>query len=227
MQSASAAIKRNLSITVLFAIAILSGCAAMETENHPLRSDAKRNPRATTTPAPAVADTQATAPRKAPGKDLADMLLDFARAGKVEPMREYFVAGYSANFSNERGDTPLILAAYHGHADAVRLILHQPDAGLNQLNQMGFTALTGASFKGDLAIMRLLIDAGADVNATGSSGKTPLMFAALTNREAAAELLLASGADPAAKATDGSTAASLAAGQGSPALAERLGKVGR
>ncbi|MDQ3045522.1 MAG: ankyrin repeat domain-containing protein, partial [Chloroflexota bacterium] len=153
---------------------------------------------------------------------LADMVLNFARNGETEPLGEYFAAGYTADFANARGDTPLILAAYHGHADAVRLILDQPDRAVDRLNQMGFTALAGASFKGDVAIVRLLIQAGADVNATGPGGKTPLMFAALTNREAAVELLLESGADPLAKATDGSTAASLAAGQGSAALAERL-----
>jgi ankyrin repeat protein len=42
-------------------------------------------------------------------------------------------------------------------------------------NDYGLTALTWAAFKGHTAIVKVLLDAGAQVNSHGSDGKTALV----------------------------------------------------
>ena len=70
-----------------------------------------------------------------------------------------------------------MLAAYHGHADTVRLILeHGGDA--NTANDRGQTPLAGAVFKGYTDVARVLLDAGADPDAgTPSARAAAQMFA--------------------------------------------------
>ena len=69
-----------------------------------------------------------------------------------------------------------MLAAYHGHADTVRLILqHGGDA--NSANDRGQTPLAGAVFKGYTEVARALLDAGADPDAgTPSARAAAQMF---------------------------------------------------
>ena len=52
----------------------------------------------------------------------------------------------------------------------------------------GRSALMWAAYRGDTAILKVLVDAGADVNAEGNLG-TPLSQAAWANRTEAARLL--------------------------------------
>jgi ankyrin repeat protein len=70
-----------------------------------------------------------------------------------------------------------MLAAYHGHADAVRLILqHGGDA--NAANDRGQTPLAGAVFKGYADVVQALVAAGADPDAgTPSARSAAQMFA--------------------------------------------------
>ena len=78
---------------------------------------------------------------------LAHKLFDAARQGDSGLLAGYLAAGVPATLTNEAGDTLLMLAAYHGHADTVRLILqHGGDA--NSANDRGQTPLAGAVFKG-------------------------------------------------------------------------------
>ena len=56
-------------------------------------------------------------------------------------------------------------------------------------------ALLQAARRGDLAVLRARLKAGADVNAVGRDGTTPLIEAAVHGQVAAAEALLAAGAD--------------------------------
>jgi ankyrin repeat protein len=70
-----------------------------------------------------------------------------------------------------------MLAAYHGHAGTVRLILdHGGDP--NMANDRGQTPLAGAVFKGYTDVARELLDAGADPDAgTPSARAAAQMFA--------------------------------------------------
>lgn len=121
-------------------------------------------------------------------------VFQFARAGDAADLESFLSRGLPPNLRNERGDTLLMLACYHGHVDAARVLLaHGADPEI--LNDAGQTPLAGAAFKGDAAIATLLLDHGAQIDHAGPNGMTPLMFAAMFNRVDMARMLLARGAD--------------------------------
>jgi ankyrin repeat protein len=108
---------------------------------------------------------------------LAHTLFQAAREGNSALLGGYLAAGAPATLTNAAGDSLLMLAAYHGHADTVRLILrHGGDA--NAANDRGQTPLAGAVFKGYTDVARELLDAGADPDAgTPSARAAAQMFA--------------------------------------------------
>jgi ankyrin repeat protein len=108
---------------------------------------------------------------------LAHSLFDAAREGNSGLLGSYLAAGAPAGLTNAAGDSLLMLAAYHGHAETVRLILqHGGDA--NAANDRGQTPLAGAVFKGYTEVARELLDAGADPDAgTPSARDAAQMFA--------------------------------------------------
>lgn len=79
--------------------------------------------------------------------ELATKIFDLARRGQTEELVAYVDAGVPANLTNDRGDSLLMLAAYHGHADAVRALLAR-GAEADRINDRGQTPLAGAAFKG-------------------------------------------------------------------------------
>lgn len=145
-----------------------------------------------------------------------------ARSGDTALLRSALDAGMPAQACNEKGDTLLMLASYHGHAKAAELLLERganPDAA----NDRGQTPLAGAAFKGDLAMAVLLLDGGAAVDAGDPQGRTALFFAAIFDRVELVELLLARGAVPGRVDDTGATplAAARAMGAGrTPAVLE-------
>ena len=100
--------------------------------------------------------------------ELATRIFGFARAGDTADLVAYLDAGTPVNLANDRGDTLVMLAAYHGHADTVTALLaHGADP--NQANDVGQTPLAGAVFKGENEIVAALVAGGADPNAGNPS----------------------------------------------------------
>ncbi|MCX5556104.1 MULTISPECIES: ankyrin repeat domain-containing protein [unclassified Streptomyces] len=109
--------------------------------------------------------------------ELATKIFDLARRGETEALVAYVDAGVPANLTNDRGDSLVMLAAYHGHAEAVRALLER-GAEADRINDRGQTPLAGAVFKGEEAVIRVLLDSGADPAAgTPSAVDTARMFA--------------------------------------------------
>ncbi|KUO11232.1 ankyrin repeat domain-containing protein [Streptomyces sp. DSM 15324] len=109
--------------------------------------------------------------------ELATKIFDLARQGRTEELVAYVDAGVPANLTNDRGDCLVMLAAYHGHADAVRALLAR-GAEADRINDRGQTPLAGAAFKGETGVIKVLLEAGADPSAgTPSAVDTARMFA--------------------------------------------------
>ncbi|GAA4190337.1 ankyrin repeat domain-containing protein [Streptosporangium oxazolinicum] len=109
-------------------------------------------------------------------EEFATRLFDLARTGETERLRAYVEAGVPADLTNDRGDTLLMLAAYHGHAETVRA-LTELGADPGRANDRGQTPLAGAVFKKEPAVIRALLEAGADPDAgTPSAADAARMF---------------------------------------------------
>lgn len=108
--------------------------------------------------------------------ELATKVFDLARRGETETLAAYLDAGVPADLTNDKGDTLVMLAAYHGHAATVAALLAR-GAAADRANDRGQTPLAGAVFKGEDAVIRVLLDGGADPQAgTPSAADTARMF---------------------------------------------------
>ncbi|MET9432325.1 MULTISPECIES: ankyrin repeat domain-containing protein [unclassified Streptomyces] len=108
--------------------------------------------------------------------ELASRIFDMARQGDAQTLAEYVDAGVSPNLTNDKGDSLVMLAAYHGHAGAVEALLTR-GADPNRVNDRGQTPIAGAVFKGEDDVVRALLAAGADPEAgTPSAVDTARMF---------------------------------------------------
>ena len=100
--------------------------------------------------------------------ELATRIFGFARAGDTADLVAYLDAGTPVNLANDRGDTLIMLAAYHGQLDTVKALLDR-GADANKANDVGQTPLAGAVFKGENEIVAALVAGGADPNAGNPS----------------------------------------------------------
>lgn len=134
--------------------------------------------------------------------------------------------GADPNRANTAGATALMWAA--GDAEKVRLLLaHKADA--NARAKSGRTPLIVASaVHGNLAAVKLLIDAGADVKARDAGGTGAVWAAAMAGDAKVLAELLARGGDPNEQDTNrlGQTALMNAAAQGSADAVRVLLKAG-
>jgi ankyrin repeat protein len=140
------------------------------------------------------------------GADIGDLATIRALGRWPDTLRDYSPDGW----------TPLHLAAAFGGADAVRALL---DLGADP-NQRSQNALDNTPLHACVAIshsdeiVRMLLDAGADINATQHGGFTPLHSAAFNGSTDVVRLLLERGADRHLKTDDDQTAADLAREKG-------------
>ena len=93
-------------------------------------------------------------------QNFATKLFDFARNGDAT-LLEYIKQGVNVDMVNQDGQSFIMLAAYHGHADLVRQ-LAAAGADVNLLNDRGQSPLAGAIFKKEDAVIDALLAAGAD-----------------------------------------------------------------
>jgi uncharacterized protein len=153
---------------------------------------------------------------------LQDLLFDAARLGREDMLAPLIAAGAAIEAGDARGHSPLVLASYHGHADATARLLALGAHPDGDGDHAGNTALMGVAFKGHLHIARALLEAGADPDARNGAGQTALMMAALFGRTAMVTLLLDAGADATIRDVTGKDAAALACDQGNADLAARI-----
>jgi len=105
------------------------------------------------------------------------------------------------------GDTPLMLAAFHGYLPLVKTLLSRDV----EVNRPGWTALHYAAINGNPEIIKTLLDASAYIDAESAEGKmTPIMLAAVRGRVVAVRVLQQEGADVSLRNADGMTVLDLA-----------------
>jgi ankyrin repeat protein len=163
-------------------------------------------------------------------------LIELAKTGDLAGVRRLLAATPAlASARTASGDSALMAALYRGHLDIVEALiatgaaldafaaaatgqiaalqtaLSRPGA-VREYSYDGWTPLHLAAFFGQLAALRLLVDAGADVRAVSTNGltNTPLHAATAGKHADAALLLLEHGADPDATDAGGHTARTIA-----------------
>ncbi|WP_428965549.1 ankyrin repeat domain-containing protein [Micromonospora fluostatini] len=91
----------------------------------------------------------------------AHRMFDLARAGDTGELAGQIDAGLPVDLTNDKGDTLLILAAYHARPDTVAALLAR-GADPHRVNDRGQSALAAAVFRRDAEAVRALLAAGAD-----------------------------------------------------------------
>ncbi|MDH4457977.1 MAG: ankyrin repeat domain-containing protein [Nevskia sp.] len=134
-------------------------------------------------------------PSKLSDEDRIGLTTHFARIGDLAALKRMLDAGVDVNAHDTLDQTPLIAAVSQNSVEAVSEVLRR-GAKLDIVDKAGWSPLHFATYFSDqTAVMKLLLDAGANVNAQNDRGITALYFAAATGHEAQVKLLLARGAD--------------------------------
>jgi ankyrin repeat protein len=107
--------------------------------------------------------------------DFAHRMFDLARSGGVAELTANVDAGLPVNLTNDKGDTLLMLAAYHDHPALVAALLAR-GAAPDRANDRGQTALAAAVFRRSADSVRALLAAGADPAAGGPSALETARF---------------------------------------------------
>jgi ankyrin repeat protein len=98
------------------------------------------------------------------------------------------------NSLNENHETPLLLAATHGHIDIARYLLeHNADFSIGDADDSRPIHL--AAIGGHTTIIELLISLGDDINVADNNGMTPLLFSLSSRKGATVDWLIENGAD--------------------------------
>lgn len=101
--------------------------------------------------------------------------------GYLELMKRTLQAGANIHSTDSYNGTGLIRAADRGHVEIIQELL-KTDIKIDHINNLGWTALLEAIILGDggprhTEVVRLLVEAGADVNLADANGVTPLAHA--------------------------------------------------
>lgn len=120
---------------------------------------------------------------------------DMARKGDVLGLEERISRFRNLEQRNEKGHTLLMLSAYNGQEEAVRLLLGS-GADPNSVDDSGNSILMGVAFKGHAKIAELLLASGADPNYRNSKGQTALQFSEMFGRAELCRLLSAASGIP-------------------------------
>lgn len=140
--------------------------------------------------------------------------------GDVSKVGQWLEAGLSPDFMADRIGSGLMIAAWYGNLDMMRVLL---DHGTNVNLGNGYReqALQFAAWRGHLDAVKLLVERGAQVNRDGDEWGA-LHYATFAGHEEVARFLIGKGANVNARTPNQSTPLMLAAREGKAGLAEQL-----
>lgn len=132
-------------------------------------------------------------------------LLSASRRGDVQRVKELLdqLANPNAR-SEDRGLTPIILAAFGGHKDVVRELISR-GANVSAVTDTGITPLWVAAYAGHDDVVAELLDEAVDIDHRDVNGTTPLYVAALNGQSSVVKQLVDGGADLNARSASGAT----------------------
>jgi len=109
--------------------------------------------------------------------------------GHAGAVRQLLMGGADPNLRDIYGWTALMRAVYEGREKVVQALLEQPGIDLGGKNDQGTTALHLAAGKGNEALTRSLLLAGANPSMGDRKGRTPGNVAVAAGHQSVAELL--------------------------------------
>ena len=129
-------------------------------------------------------------------------LLNAVKKGEIEAAKQAITDGANLNTKDERGTTPIHIAAGRGNLGLMKLLVKK-GANIETKNDNGDSLLHMASISAQKDVFEYLVEKGANVNAKNRDGTTPLHVA--NYHEEVASFLIKNGADVNAKDGFGST----------------------
>jgi tetratricopeptide (TPR) repeat protein len=145
-------------------------------------------------------------------------IYDSACEGNMEEVQQLL-----HKVSADDRDTALIVAAYNGHDEIVKLLLEN-NANVDVMEVDGEPVLIIAARKGHEGVVRILLESGANVEARDGLGETALMLAAMNGYEHIVRLLVDNSVNVDAKNRNGLTALKLAERKGKQCIVSLLRK---
>lgn len=141
-------------------------------------------------------------------------------AGDIEQATAWLDAGLEPNFVGDRIGSGLMIGAWEGNFELMRLFLAR-GADLDRVNAAGESALALAAWKGRLDVVQWLVERGARINA-GKRLWSALHYAVFAGHKEIADYLIARGADIDARSSNGSSVLMMAIYEGHEELARSL-----
>ena len=199
----------NLFVVVLLALSVgtLLGCSSKENlldsfskkkreqnaaVNSPEEQPEEPTQKASASPVEIADDLTPTPPKHFSEQSFREA----AARGDGPTVAAAIESGVNVNTADETGTTALMLAAYDGHTDIVKLLIKHK-AQVNRVDVNKRTALIYSASGKNPGTVAELIDAGAKVDLVdGGEGWSALMFAAAEGNPEVVKILLANGADP-------------------------------
>lgn len=140
--------------------------------------------------------------------------------GDVGQAESWLDAGLPPDFMGSRIGSGLMIGAWEGKPDLMRLFLSR-GADINKLNANGESAIALAAWRGNLATVKWLLERGARINAPARQWSA-LHYAVFAGRSDVADFLIDQGADINALSTNGSSVLMMAVYEGHQGLARKL-----
>ena len=145
-------------------------------------------------------------------------MTEFMKAVKANDrkrVQDLIEQGADVNALEKNGDALLVMAAYEGHSEIVRLLL-EAGADIAAVDPgMKATALHAASYAGRTEAAKVLIEFHIDINKQGPyNGYTALHDAIWQNNVDTARVIIEAGPDLTLKSNDGQTPLEFARSKG-------------